>query len=70
MTLSWDTRYSSFDEDVAACPHFTTQPFVLRGYQVCCHGAKPRFANHQTKLHRIVAQKNPALMISFMESVY
>jgi hypothetical protein len=28
MTLSWDTRYSSFDEDVAGRPRFTTQPFL------------------------------------------
>jgi hypothetical protein len=29
MTLSWDTRYSSFDEDVVARPHFIMHSFVL-----------------------------------------
>ncbi|MGQ0446316.1 MAG: hypothetical protein ACT4O2_14630 [Beijerinckiaceae bacterium] len=34
------------------------------------HDARPRFTNHQTKLHNIAAQKNPAQMIGSMESVY
>jgi hypothetical protein len=70
MTLSWDTRYGSFDDDVAARPNINNAIVCPRRYQFCCHGAKPRFANHQTKLHRIKPSKNPSQMISFMESVY
>jgi hypothetical protein len=41
-----------------------------RRYQVCCHDAKPRFADRQTKLHRIEPRKNLPQMIGFVESVY
>jgi hypothetical protein len=36
----------------------------------CCHDARPRSTNHQTKLNRIAANENLAHMIGFMESVY
>jgi hypothetical protein len=29
MTLSWDTRYSSFAKEVGARPDRTTQPILL-----------------------------------------
>jgi hypothetical protein len=69
MTLSWDTRCSSFDADVglARLYNATVAP---RRYQVCCHDAKPRFAIHQTKLHRIKPTKNLPQIIGFVESVY
>jgi hypothetical protein len=64
MTLSWDTRYSTLDEDVAARPNFTTRSFVL---------AVTKFAAMvQSAVSRITkpsyTASNPAR--SFMESVF
>jgi hypothetical protein len=36
----------------------------------CCHDARPRSANRQTKLQCITAKKNPPQLIGFMESVH
>jgi hypothetical protein len=70
MTLSWDTRYSSFDEDVRARPHCTTQTLFL---------AISKFAAMMQNLVSRITEpsytasnpaKNPPQKISFMESVY